>query len=112
MNPPKWLNQTAKCWWRRVAPTLIQDGVLNAVSAELLSAAADAYSTYRQANEQLVKQGRVITTESGTVKTNPWLTVEKQAFEQLARVMKELNIKDKLTGGIDELEDFMKDDDG
>jgi P27 family predicted phage terminase small subunit len=90
--PPSWLCRTGKAYWRRVVPSLIERGVLNSATCDLLSTAAQAYASYRESQEKLRTEGRVITTHTGAKKVSPWMTVEKQAFEILARVYKELSI--------------------
>ncbi len=106
MDAPKWLDRTAKAYWKRVAPSLTQSGKLNPISFDLLAAGAKAYSAYRQAVAKLDEQGRVITAHTGAVKCNPWLTVEKQAFETLARVYKELDLSGPVLPE-DELDEWM-----
>lgn len=91
-NAPKWLNKTAKEYWKRITPSLLQEGILTEATADLIASACAAYSTYREAHEQLETEGRIIVTPSGTVKVNPHVQIEKQAFEQLVRVFKELGI--------------------
>jgi P27 family predicted phage terminase small subunit len=110
MKSPNWLDKEGRAYWRRVAPTLARDGVLTAATADLLACAAQAFSTYREAGDNLKEQGRVITTKSGTVKPNPWLTVEKQAFETLARVAKELKIAEQPGDTQDELDNWLDED--
>jgi P27 family predicted phage terminase small subunit len=107
MNAPKWLDKTGRSYWKILTPQLERDGILTDATFDLVAIACQAYSTYRKAHETLEEEGRVITSHTGARKTNPMLAVEKQAFEQLCRVFKELGIakKPELDGGID-VEEF------
>lgn len=103
MTPPNWLDKDGKAYFRRVAkahPELSPSGL------ELLALGASAYSTWRNATQQLEAEGRVITSKSGTQTVNPWHRVAKQAFEEVCRVYKELGLK-KPTLPDDELDAFM-----
>jgi len=92
---PDWVENLGKRFWSKVAPQLHRDGILNAKTADLFASACQAYAVYRHAVQVLKEEGRVITTNSGTVKTHPMMSVEKQAFEMLCRVFKELGIANK-----------------
>ncbi len=85
-KPPEWLDKTGREYWRRITPALMEDGKLNAVTADLIAAAAQAYSTYRDALKHLSAEGRCVPGTTGVMKASPWLQVEKQAMDQLTRI--------------------------
>jgi P27 family predicted phage terminase small subunit len=83
LTPPTWLDRTAKSYFNRVAPELLQLGKLDSLSLDLIAAASQAYSTYRQTLDTLKDEGRIIVTPSGTKKTLPALAIENQALEKI-----------------------------
>jgi len=109
-DAPSWLNRDGKTYYRRIAPALRERGILDATTVDLVAMAAHAYSTYREAERHLAEEGRVITTKSGTMKPNPWLTVQKQAFDSLSRVYRQLGVTEDIRPTADDLDSFLDDD--
>ena len=107
--PPDWLDRIGRAYWRQIAPVMRELGKLDDSTIELIAMACQAYSTYRHAVKTLDSEGRVITTHTGARKVNPNLQVEKQAFEQVVRVWRELQMQGKppLVNEADELQTFI-----
>jgi len=108
VKPPEWLDKVGRAYWRKVAQPLMLEGLLNPVTADLLATAANAYSTYRLADEMLKEEGRVIKSKGGTMTVNPWARVQKQAFDALCRVYKELQLAGPVAPISDELDTFLE----
>jgi P27 family predicted phage terminase small subunit len=56
LNPPAWLNETAKGLWRQVAPQLSAQGLFSEVDHGPLAALCVAYSRWRKAEELVERQ--------------------------------------------------------
>ena len=105
---PDWLDRIGKWYWRYITPALRQTGILHAGTRELVAVMCSAYSTYRRANDKLRAEGRIVPGANGTTKVNPLVTVEKHAFEVMARCHKELKIGKSEILPNDELEQFLE----
>jgi P27 family predicted phage terminase small subunit len=107
--PPRFLDATAKAYWRKLLPALEQAGIANEATYELVGTICQAYSTYLLALDHLRKEGRVITSPTGALKSNPWCGVEKDQWSILIRGFKELRIPgEPIKPSVDELDQFLK----
>lgn len=110
-RPPAWLDAMAKDYWKALSGPLHDAGILNVATYELVANMCHAFSTYREAAEKLKKEGRVIKAHTGALKVNPWLTVERTAYDQVLRGYKELGIcSDQVKPLADELDAFLEGD--
>lgn len=91
LDAPSWLDRMGKLFWRKIAPPLSEEGLLNPVTYDLVASCCAAYSTYREAHEILKKEGRVITTKT-TTKVNPWAQVESKAWDQMIKTFERLGV--------------------
>jgi len=69
--PPEYLNEYAKKEWERLAPILHNMGLLTELDYTAFEAYCQSYSNYRQASEQLDKQGLILTGRHGQTVKNP-----------------------------------------
>ena len=63
---PRWLSKVAKAEWRRVAPLLLEAGLLLETDAAILGAYCSAFAGYLESKSLVEKQGQVIIVESQT----------------------------------------------
>lgn len=63
---PRWLSKVAKVEWRRVAPLLLEAGLLLETDTAILGAYCSAFAGYLDAKSLVEEQGQVITVESQT----------------------------------------------
>jgi P27 family predicted phage terminase small subunit len=63
---PRWLSKAAKAEWRRVAPLLLEAGLLLETDAAILGAYCSAFAGYLESKSLVEKQGQVIIVESQT----------------------------------------------
>lgn len=63
---PRWLSKTAKAEWRRVAPLLLESGLLLEVDTAILGAYCTAFAGYLEAKALVEEQGQIVIVESQT----------------------------------------------
>ncbi|WP_417848380.1 phage terminase small subunit P27 family [Thalassoglobus sp.] len=77
-TPPTWLSTTAKSYWRKLFARCESD--------ELLAVFCTALAQYRQASEEVDREGFLIPNVSGGMKQNPATYVMKDSFVQIHRL--------------------------
>lgn len=80
---PNWLDKLGKTYWKRITAVVQVDDT----NADLVALLADQYSTYRQATDNIAKNG--LTYESNlTWKPNPAVAIRKQALDNIRQLTK------------------------
>ena len=87
-GPPSHLSKEAAAWWR----TVTRDYDLEPHHLHLLQAACEAWDRMQQAREAVGKEGIVFRAGNGDLKTNPAVTIEKDARIAFARLVRELDL--------------------
>ena len=81
---PAHLSKEAAAWWRLV----VRDYDLEPHHLHLLQAACEAWDRMQQARETVGKEGIVFRAANGDLKTNPAVTIEKDARIAFARLVR------------------------
>jgi P27 family predicted phage terminase small subunit len=63
---PRWLSKAAKAEWRRVAPLLLEQGMLTEPDTAILGAYCSAFAGYLEAKALVERDGQVVIVESST----------------------------------------------
>ena len=63
---PSYLSKEAKAEWRRVAPLLDQAGILRPIDRSILSAYCEAWANWRASEDDISRNGLIITVTSQT----------------------------------------------
>lgn len=79
---PSWLDARARREWDRVVPQLAALGVLSDVDQALLADYCAAQGLAQKAQEQLNRQGLVITVPGGAKQKNPLIKIAQEARAQ------------------------------
>ena len=77
---PKWLKPLAKKEWNRLAPELERTGLLRIIDEIAFAALCQNYAIYIETEKFLEKNGRVIKTKSGAIKSRPEVYIAKNAL--------------------------------
>ncbi len=83
-DPLKGLTPRALEHYARLTADIAGMGILTTVDGAALSELAQAMADYEVASVMLARDGMVVETERGTVRS-PWLMVRKQASDQMQR---------------------------
>jgi P27 family predicted phage terminase small subunit len=86
--PPSWLDQYGREFWRRHAPELSRLGLLSVLDRDLLASAAERWSVYRRATNEL-KHSLIQTSEANGRIAKPESTIAKQALAECRAIMGE-----------------------
>ena len=79
---PDWMSDYAGVMWDKLAPELIDAKVLTLTDLHVLEGFCLAYSRWREAEKDVMKNGITICTAMGRVK-NPACTVANEAMRQM-----------------------------
>lgn len=63
---PRWLSKVAKAEWRRVAPLLLEAGMLLETDTAILGSYCTAYAGFLECKALVEKQGQIVMVESTT----------------------------------------------
>ena len=85
MSAPKHLSEEAKREWHRVTRELLEVGLLTRVDRAALAAYCQAWATWKEAEENLQKDGRVLLTDKGYAYQSPWVGIGAAAIDQMRR---------------------------
>lgn len=87
-EPPAHVSDEAGTWWNAV----VRDYDLEPHHLRLLQAACEAWDRMQQAREAVDKHGITFAAANGDIKTNPAVTIEKDARIAFARLVRELDL--------------------
>ena len=100
--PPKHLDAIGRETWKKLAPIVQPDEK----TSDVLALFCDGVSNYREAMEEL-KSGRVQTSATGMMRINPWVQIQKQAFDQVLKAGRALGLEAKQVATPDDLDAFL-----
>jgi len=89
---PRWLSEEAKAEWRRIAPLLLEAGLLTEADYTALALYCQAYARWRKAEEKLAEQGEILESARGGLYQNPWLAVANRAWDQIRKSLAEFGM--------------------
>jgi P27 family predicted phage terminase small subunit len=89
---PEGLSADAQAEWNRIAPDLIQMGVLSRIDTAALAAYCECWSRWREAERNLSKFGSVIKTPSGYPIQSPFISIASKALDQMRKFLVEFGM--------------------
>lgn len=89
---PEVLGAVGKTEWSRVFPILEKCRMISALDVAALTAYCRAYERWREAEQNVEKQGAVFLTKDGYPIQNPYLHVANRAMEQMLRFLVEMGM--------------------
>lgn len=107
-GPPRWLSRIGKWYWSQLAPQIAEWTPQKKQQLVLL---CDWYATYREACDQLDRDGLTLTSDNGQVKQHPSISTKYQASTQILRILKTIGLSEaKLDLEGEDLDNFFEDD--
>jgi P27 family predicted phage terminase small subunit len=82
---PSWVSPMARALWGRLAPDLIDAGVLTWWDREAFASMCEWYGTYRKAAADVQKRGTLVKGYRGSQVKNPSLQVARDAWDAFSR---------------------------
>jgi P27 family predicted phage terminase small subunit len=91
-DPPADLDELACAEWRRIGPELVVCGVLTVVDLETFAVYCQAVSDRKTYRARMRELGPVIALEDRKPRLSPYVRLEREARETMARAAAELGI--------------------
>ena len=88
---PNWLEPEARKEWRRLAPVLIDAGILTTADAVTFAGYCQSYARWRKAEEQVTKLGMVYEVD-GKLRPNPYIAIAKSEFAEVKAMAAEFGL--------------------
>lgn len=82
---PEWLDDNAKIEWARIAPVLVQMGLLGKSDAAALACYCQSISIAKRANELIAEEGEVIDGAMGGKVIHPAVGMRDKAMTQIQK---------------------------
>ena len=89
---PQWLLPEARKEWRRLAPVLIDAGILTAADAVTFAGYCQSYARWREAEEELSRTGKVLVTPEGKYYANPYVAISRAALTEIKSFASEFGL--------------------
>lgn len=92
LSPPSALSPTAKAEWVHIVGILSGQRVLDELDIAALTIYATSYAMYQEAQTHINAHGSVVAGTTGTPIKNPYLTVQKEAWERIRPLLAEFGL--------------------
>ena len=89
---PAHLNAGARKHWRRLAPQLIEAGLLTGLDLDMLGSLCSSLAMIDAASAAIATEGATIVTVTGQRKVNPWVTIRNVEQRSLAAQASEFGL--------------------
>jgi len=91
-DPPAHLTVSALEEWNRIAPLLLEQGLLTNLDRAGLAAYCVAYGRWAEAEERVRKLGVLVKSPNGFPVHSPYLAVANRAMEQMQKMLTEFGM--------------------
>ena len=88
---PNWLEPEAKKEWRRLAPVLIDAGILTSADAVPFAGYCQAYARWKEAEQEASKLGMVYR-DGDRIRPNPYIAISRAAFAEVKSLAAEFGL--------------------
>lgn len=83
---PEWLGDVGKAIWAEVAPSLHRIGCLSVNDERLLALYCDAWEDFFEARNSLAEDGKVATTDKGSMLAHPMVKQKRDAMTTIKQI--------------------------
>ncbi len=97
---PEWLSERAKEAWSYLAQRLVPLGLLTEIDVHAFAVLCESYADYVAAVELVRKEGRMATSEKGSVYQHPAVGMMNKAAERLVKVGREFALTPAARAGM------------
>ena len=88
---PNWLEPEARMEWRRLAPVLIDAGILTGADAVPFAGYCQAYARWKEAEQEVSKLGMVYR-DGDRIRPNPYIAISRAAFAEVKSLAAEFGL--------------------
>lgn len=97
-EPPAHLSDEAQEEWKRLMPLLIELKLMSPLDRAAFAAYCQAWGRHVEAERQIERDGAVAEASNGCLMVHPWVTISKQAVDQMSRFMAEFGLTPSARG--------------
>ena len=80
---PQYLLPDARKEWKRLAPILIQMGLLTAADVVPFAAYCTAFARWKEAEEEISRHGSIYKDNEGRIRPNPYIAIANQQLKEI-----------------------------
>ena len=80
---PQYLLPDARKEWKRLAPILIQMGLLTAADVVPFAAYCTAFARWKEAEEEISRHGSIYKDNEGRIRPNPYIAIANQQLREI-----------------------------
>ena len=80
---PNYLLPEARKEWRRLAPILMNLGLLTAADAVPFAGSCQAYARWREAQDEITRHGSIYKDGDGRIRPNPYIAIANQQMREI-----------------------------
>lgn len=80
-KPPPWLSGAALNEWKRLVPLLLGQGLFPASAYSQVAGLCQQWGRWREAEDAMAQDGKVIETASGYQQPSPWIAIGAKAWD-------------------------------
>ena len=80
---PNYLLPEARKEWRRLAPILMNLGLLTAADAVPFAGYCQAYARWREAQDEITRHGSIYKDGDGRIRPNPYIAIANQQMREI-----------------------------
>ena len=92
LKPPPYLSTHAKKEWKRIAPMLLNNGLLTNVDISALGAYCQAYNRWIEAEKAIRTYGMTCVTDKGNIIQRPEVGIANTAMRDMLKYAKEFGL--------------------
>ncbi|MBR4429474.1 MAG: phage terminase small subunit P27 family [Clostridia bacterium] len=89
---PQYLLPDARREWKRLAPVLIQMGLLTAADVVPFAAYCTAFARWKEAEEEITKHGSIYKDGEGRIRPNPYIAIANQQLREIKSLAAEFGL--------------------
>lgn len=89
---PSWLHADAKKEWRRLAPGLIEMGLLTNSDVQTFAAYCQSYAMWKEAAEHVMREGMMQEAPSGYIMKSPYASMAQSSLTQMKQFAGEFGL--------------------
>ena len=89
---PDWLDETAKKEWEKLAPELIEDGILTNRTASMFAAYCTAFSRWMAAEKCIQERGSLICAKNGFPIIAPQVNIASGLYSTMMKLADEFGL--------------------
>ena len=89
---PKYLLPEARKEWRRLAPILMNMGLLTAADAVPFAGYCQAYARWREAQDEISRHGSIYKDDDGRIRPNPFIAIANQQMREIKSFAADLGL--------------------